>query len=471
MLPSASIRSVIRSVASAIPLAVLVASPARPARAQSASASATGAPGPTMASRRRVVDSIVGQLRRRYVMPDSVERVVDALTARLHAGAYDSLTTGPRFAAALAADLYAASHDGHLSVRYDPPFERRLSVAGFADAATRRDPTPTVEEIERQRLANFGVPEAHVLEGNVGYLRLTQWVDLTYSRPTLAAALALLGNVDALIVDVAGNPGGYRNAVDFVTSHLVGPPRVELMTDVWRDPRERRRFFTDPRLGRTRLATVPVFIATDGGSGSGSEVLAFQLRALARARTVGTRTAGAGYGNLEVPVGDGLVLYLSTFRHEDPTTHAGFQGVGVPADVAADAAHGVARAHAEAIRAVAATTGDSVRHRALAWMLPSLDAAAHALVPLPDSLAQALTGRYAGSVTIGVDRGRLTFTGVSGVTQPLVPLGAGTFEIADPATPIAQRIRVEFDHGSEGTARGLWLLVADGRRIPRARVP
>lgn len=444
-----------------------VAGAALPGHAQPAQSAMP--PALTGSVRTRVIDSVVKQLRARYVLPDSLERAIAALQRNLRAGRYDSLTQPGRFANTVSADMYAAIKDGHLALRYDPEFERRLTAMGFASAASRADPPATPDDLVRFRRMNFGVPETRILDGNVGYVRVTQWVDLQYSRPTLAAAMAFVANCDALIIDVRNNPGGYRNAVNFVTSHLVGPGRTELMTRVSRDTTERERFFTDPASIARGSYETPLFVLTNENSGSGSEVFAYQIQALRRGTTVGRTTAGDGYGNLEAPVGHGFVLYISTFRHEDPQSHHGFQGVGVKPDVESPSATALERAHTEALRGLSVAATDSSRRRSLTWLAASVDAQARGARPLRDDERAEILGSYDGSLTIAVVDGQLTFTGVSKVTHPLVALSDGTFEVADRSIPIESRVRVQFDPPSAGASPALTLLVADGRRFRRAR--
>ena len=50
-----------------------------------------------------------------------------------------------------------------------------------------------------------GVREVRVLEGNVGYLRLSTFYPLDLARPKLAAAFTLLADTDGLVLDLRQN--------------------------------------------------------------------------------------------------------------------------------------------------------------------------------------------------------------------------------------------------------------------------
>jgi hypothetical protein len=50
-----------------------------------------------------------------------------------------------------------------------------------------------------------GVREVRVLEGNIGYLRLSTFYPLDLARPKLAAAFTLLADTDGLVLDLRQN--------------------------------------------------------------------------------------------------------------------------------------------------------------------------------------------------------------------------------------------------------------------------
>ena len=57
-----------------------------------------------------------------------------------------------------------------------------------------------------------GVREVRVMEGNIGYLRLSTFYPLDLARPKFAAALALLADTDGLVLDLRQNGGGDASA-------------------------------------------------------------------------------------------------------------------------------------------------------------------------------------------------------------------------------------------------------------------
>jgi len=77
---------------------------------------------------------------------------------------------------------------------------------------------------------------------------------------------------------------------------------------------------------------IPVVVLVDGGSASGSEVLAGALRDNGRATVIGTTTYGKGSVNILRPLSDGSGLYITIARWLTPDHHL-IEGVGLVPDI------------------------------------------------------------------------------------------------------------------------------------------
>jgi hypothetical protein len=110
-------------------------------------------------------------------------------------GAYHRSTSRRDLADALSADLSALTHDLHLWVRYFPPVAP--GDGGNLDDAW----------------LNYGFPHARILDGNVGYLDIRSFSSGPAAERAASAAISLLVNCDALIVDLRRNGGGSTPAM------------------------------------------------------------------------------------------------------------------------------------------------------------------------------------------------------------------------------------------------------------------
>jgi hypothetical protein len=423
-------------------------------------------PRPDAAARTRLVESLLREIRARYVRPEKAATIEGRLRTELASGPAARAETASALASALATALRESANDLHFDVRYDPARDRELTAAGAARSKRLPEMAPSPDELAEMRERNYGFGAARILDGNVGYLEVTRFDPLRYSRASAVAAMAFVASADAIVVDLRRNPGGAD--IGLLVSYFFGPRPVELMSVYDRETNTTRRTRTLATVPGRRRPDVDVFLVTGPGTGSAAEAFAFTLQKFRRATTVvGGRTAGAAQGGGWAPLGDGYVVFMPTFRPFDPRTGENWEGVGVRPDVEAPPAEALEVAHFEAVRRLEATA-EGPRKRALGWLLPLLGLRAHG----PKAVDPAALSRYAGDydrATVIAAEGQLFFVGASGVRRPLTPLSDGTFLIVDAEVQPADQARLRFVDGPGGAVTGLELLVRDGRVLPRAR--
>jgi carboxyl-terminal processing protease len=159
---------------------------------------------------------------------------------------------------------------------------------------------------------------AERLPGGYGYVRITQFSDST--PLDLDAALVKLSGsgptpaVRGLVLDLRGNPGGVlESAVSVADAFL--DDGVIVRAD-GRTPEA--RFEMDATAGDL-LEGRPIVVLVDGGSASGSEIVAGALRDHRRATLMGERTFGKGSVQTVIPLRDGQALKLTTSRYFTPS--------------------------------------------------------------------------------------------------------------------------------------------------------
>ena len=416
--------------------------------------------------RRAVLEALQRQLRARYVFPDSVATITARLSSRRRSGAYDNAATPVAFGAVVTRDLVA--FDRHLDLRFDAERARVLLAAGADTSAVLPTLDPTPDSLAGMRRDNFAFRSAQLLPGNVGYVRIDFFHDLRFARATAAAAVEFLANADAVIVDVRETPGGYGSMNEFLTSTFLGADSVEMLTSFDRERGTTIRGWSNPAAASLHLPHVDLYLLTSGRTGSAAEALVFGFQVVKRGTVVGERTAGAAHAGGWVPLGNGFVAFIPNARGFDPRTGRDWEGTGITPDLGAPSVRALETAHAEAVRRSAARESDPRRVRRLRWLLPLLERRAAGPLTLPDSL----TGRYAGAYercVVRADGCGLSFVGVQGVPQRLIPLSADTFVIDDERFAPEDQVRVRFV-ADGALSRALELLVSDGRVLKRARL-
>ncbi len=161
---------------------------------------------------------------------------------------------------------------------------------------------------------------------DVAYILITQFTANT--RDELIPFLDAMRNagLTQVIIDLRGNPGGLLTATVDTTGEFIDGGVV--LTQVDRDASTQS--FEAPRGGSA--LEVEVVILTDGGSASGSEVMAAALRDHGRAVIIGEQTLGKGTVNIPRSLSDGSVLYVSIARWLTPNGSL-IEAIGVTPDI------------------------------------------------------------------------------------------------------------------------------------------
>jgi hypothetical protein len=305
-------------------------------------------------TRRRVVDSAVADLIEFYVNPDVAKQMEQAVRAQEQRGAYDHVTDGFTFADTLTADFRAVSHDRHLFVTFSP--------ARIPDQPPGDDPQTDQENRKRMEAVNCGFDRVERLPGNIGYLKFGFFGNPEVCGPTAIAAMNLLAHVDALIIDLRQNGGGWPPMVALVATYLFDEPTH--LNDIWeRKTDKTEQYWTLPYVPGPRLAKTPVFVLTSKQTFSGAEEFTYDLKNLKRATIVGETTGGGAHPVSGHRIDDHFAIGVPFGRPINPVSKTDWEGTGVEPDVKVPAADALATAEKLAGDAVAAAhklAGDSV---------------------------------------------------------------------------------------------------------------
>jgi len=183
-----------------------------------------------------VADAVIEQMNSRYVYPEVAKTVEAGLRAKLRAQAFDGAATGQALAAQLTDELVRITHDKHIHIRFsEEPLPPRT------DALPGAEEKAAMYEMERQH--NFGVERVERLPFNIGYVDLHGFADLADAGETFGAAMTMIANTDALIVDLRQNHGGDPATVAFALSYLFDQ-RTRLNDLYWREEDRTEQYWT-----------------------------------------------------------------------------------------------------------------------------------------------------------------------------------------------------------------------------------
>ena len=329
---------------------------------------AGGLPQATLGARERnaVIDSLGAQLRRYYVRPAVAESLIAILDRRRAEGAFDGADTPSLLTARLDAEVRKAIRDdAHLAIRYTPaPVQTPSSQLSPADAAAQRR-AERAAFIQDAHDESFGIPEVRTLDGNVGYMRFGPFIYQVmmgvepFSRPALAAAMQLVAERDALILDLRDNRGSHTSVVPFVLGYV-----LDSLTAVGSSRTRDGQVTKDaslatvpgPRFGGVK----PLYVLTSDSTFSGGEAIALALQENKRAIVVGARTRGGTRSGDFHPIGAGIVAFIPDTENFDAAGKSR-ESVGVAPDVPAAPRNALDVAYGLALESLAKATVDPTR--------------------------------------------------------------------------------------------------------------
>jgi hypothetical protein len=291
-----------------------------------------------------VVRSLAEVLRDRFAFRERgiiAAREIEAMEMR---GAFRDARTAAELLTLIDTQISPIVDDRHFRARYWGP----EAVAGFSEAP------PSAEEIaayhEEVRLRGGEIPEVRWLAGNVGYVRIRMFLDAAPSTEKLTAALGMLADTGALIIDVRGSPGGEPAGVANAIGHLVSERTATVRTEGGAKRSDHQTYFAQPRT--PNFSDKPIYVLIDGRTASGAEEFAYDLQAMRIATLVGETTRGAATPGGYRPLAHGFVAFIPMQIVANTVTGTNWEGVGVNPDIKVPAEEALVRAHRLALEAV-----------------------------------------------------------------------------------------------------------------------
>jgi carboxyl-terminal processing protease len=188
--------------------------------------------------------------------------------------------------------------------------------------------TPITVSLQRE-VIHIQVVKSH-LEGDIGYVRLTQFNEQTDAglRAAVAKFRQQLGDrLHGIVLDLRNNPGGLLDQAVSVSDDFLD--KGEIVSTRARHPEDSQRWNAKPG---DITGGLPVVVLTNGGSASASEIVAGALQDQHRAVILGTRTFGKGSVQTVIPLPGNGAMRLTTARYYTPSGRS-IQGLGITPDI------------------------------------------------------------------------------------------------------------------------------------------
>lgn len=175
-----------------------------------------------------------------------------------------------------------------------------------------------------RRIVNVNYVEYEILDGNIGYVMVYDFLGNAYEGFEAAMELFEQSGVCGVIIDLRNNGGGLLDAsVDM--ADLILPEGIVVST------RDKHGYTEEMRIDN-EYYDVPIVVLVNEYSASASEILAGAIRDYDAGTLIGTKTFGKGIVQSVFEFPDGTGLKITTARYYTPSGEC-IHEVGIEPDI------------------------------------------------------------------------------------------------------------------------------------------
>ncbi len=176
-------------------------------------------------------------------------------------------------------------------------------------------PEPITFKIVRDKIPQYSVESAYMVEPEVGYIKVRIFNATTHEEFKAALDKLKEQGMKKLVLDLQGNPGGYLNqAIDLSDEFLKDGERIVLTKG-----KDSRYNSETPSTAKGSFEQGDLIVLVNEGSASASEIVSGALQDNDRALIVGRRSFGKGLVQTPFDLNDGSELRLTISRYYTPT--------------------------------------------------------------------------------------------------------------------------------------------------------
>lgn len=169
-------------------------------------------------------------------------------------------------------------------------------------------------DIERDKIPIFSVMAAHMIDEEIGYIKVSRFAKTTMEE--LRSALEDLNDkgMKDLVLDLQGNGGGMLRTAINMSDEFLTENKLIVYTEGRAFPREDRVTSYEGLFESGRLV-----ILMDGGSASASEIVAGAVQDWDRGLILGRRSFGKGLVQRPINLGDGSAIRMTVQKYYTPS--------------------------------------------------------------------------------------------------------------------------------------------------------
>lgn len=174
------------------------------------------------------------------------------------------------------------------------------------------------EEVKRQSVTH------KMFADRIGYVRISEFIHNTADDFEAALSDLKERGMQALIIDLRSNPGGYADSVLKMTDSLLPEGVIAYLED---NKGQRQYFNSDDN-----CLDMPMAVLINQGTASASELMAGSLKAHGLATVIGEKSYGKAVGQSLYPLTSKTAIYLTNARYFTPNGEC-IDKVGIEPDI------------------------------------------------------------------------------------------------------------------------------------------
>lgn len=172
-------------------------------------------------------------------------------------------------------------------------------------------PKPLVFDLVRDEVSRPSVDLAFMIRPGIGYIHVTNFMETT-SRE-VGDALDKFGDINGLVIDLRGNPGGLLNEAVNMSDKFLQKGQIVVS--------QRGRAFPDQvyRASHGSDTKYPIVVLVNRNTASAAEIVSGALQDHDRALIVGETTFGKGLVQTVFQISENTGLALTTYHYYTPS--------------------------------------------------------------------------------------------------------------------------------------------------------
>ena len=318
------------------------------------------------AVRVEVIEAVIANLNQRYVFPDKAAIMEKQLRLELKNGDYDDVTSAEQLANKLGESLQKTSQDKHLGLRY---LENEIPLQDRAAEIKAQ----TIERQAEDIRLNYGFHNVDRLKFNIGYIDLRHFAESPDVAKRMEAAMSLLGDTRAMIIDLRKNGGGSPDAVALLASYF--HDKKTHLNDIYqREGNVTTEMWTNENVaGKKYGAKRKLYLLTSRETFSAAEDFAYAMKNNKRATIIGEVTGGGAHPGDVHRLNAHFMMNVPSGRSISPVTKTDWEVVGVQPDIKVSANDALNIAQVEILKDFLKTEKDPMWQDLLKESIAELD--------------------------------------------------------------------------------------------------